>query len=120
MFGTEDQEGIWMQKTKARNFTGTNGKVWVLRLYVVGLTEESLFAYENLKNLCEQHLHRKYRIDVVDLLENPGLARREHIVATPTVARNLPKPLKKIVGDLSRKERALMGLDIRPLKTDDN
>jgi circadian clock protein KaiB len=88
--------------------------VWELRLYVAGMTPTSIRAFENLKRLCEEHMHGAYRIQVVDLLERPMLARGDQIVAVPTLVRRLPTPVKKIIGDLSNTERVLVGLDLRP------
>lgn len=85
-----------------------------LRLYVAGQTVKSLNAFANLKNICETHLAGKYRIEVIDLLENPQLAAGDQILAIPTLVRQLPKPVKKIFGDLSNTLRVLVGLDIRP------
>ncbi len=90
---------------------------WELRLYVAGQTEKSLRAFENLKKMCEENLKGKYRIEIIDLLKNPQLARGDQIIAIPTLVRRLPPPLRKIVGDLSNTERTLVGLDIRPAKT---
>lgn len=90
--------------------------VYVLRLYVAGQTPKSMTAFANLKKLCEEHLTGKYKIEVIDLLKNPQLARGDQIFAIPTLVRKLPPPLKKIIGDLSNTERVLVGLDIRPLK----
>ncbi|HEY3296319.1 MAG TPA: circadian clock KaiB family protein [bacterium] len=87
---------------------------WELRLYVAGQSTKSLTAFANLKRMCEEHLEGKYRIEVVDLLENPQLAKGDQILAIPTLVRKLPEPLKKIIGDLSNTERTLVGLDIRP------
>ena len=84
-----------------------------LRLYVAGQTPKSLVALANLKKMCEEHLAGKYRIEVIDLLENPKLARGDQIVAIPTLVRRLPPPLKKIIGDLSNTERVLVGLQLR-------
>jgi circadian clock protein KaiB len=88
-------------------------KHWELRLYVAGQTPKSLVAFANLKKICEAHLTGQYRIEVVDLLENPQLAKGDQIFAIPTLVRKLPPPLKKIIGDLSNTERVLVGLDIR-------
>ena len=88
-------------------------KQWELRLYVAGQTPKSLLAFANLKKLCEQHLAGEYRIEVVDLLEKPQLAKGDQIFAIPTLVRKLPTPIKKIIGDLSNTERVLVGLDIR-------
>jgi circadian clock protein KaiB len=83
-----------------------------LRLYVAGQTVKSLNAFANLKRICETHLAGKYRIEVIDLLENPQLAAGDQILAIPTLVRKLPKPIKKIIGDLSNTLRVLVGLDI--------
>ncbi len=88
--------------------------VFVLRLYIAGQTPKCLRAFENLKRICEEHLANRYRIEMVDLLENPQLARGDQIVAVPTLVRRLPEPIKKIIGDLSNTERVLVGLDLRP------
>lgn len=88
-------------------------EIWELRLYVAGQTPNSLKAFANLKKICEEHLAGKYQIEVVDLLENPTLARGDQILAIPTLVRKLPEPVKKIIGDLSNTERVLVGLDLR-------
>jgi len=87
---------------------------WRLRLYVAGQTPKSITALANLKRLCELHLAGRYRIEVVDLLSQPHLARRDDIVVVPTLVRHLPAPMRKIIGDLSNMERVLAGLDILP------
>lgn len=90
--------------------------VWTLRLYVAGQTPKCLKAFANLKKICEEHLEGKYRIEVVDLLEQPQLAQGDQIVALPTLVRKLPPPVRKIIGDLSNTERVLVGLDLRPIQ----
>jgi circadian clock protein KaiB len=87
---------------------------WNLRLYVAGQTPRSLSAFKNLKEICEEYLKGKYHIEVVDLMENPTLARGDQIFAVPTLVRKLPQPIRKIIGDLSNTERVLVGLDIQP------
>ena len=87
---------------------------WELRLYVAGQSKRSLAAIANLKRLCDEHLPGKYRIEVVDLVKNPQLAAGDQILAIPTLVRKLPEPIKKIIGDLSNVERALVGLDLKP------
>jgi circadian clock protein KaiB len=84
---------------------------WELRLYVAGQTPKSLTAMANLKKLCEENLAGRYRIEVIDLLVNPQLARADQILAIPTLVRRLPEPMRKIIGDLSSSERVLVGLD---------
>ncbi|MCU1367517.1 MAG: circadian clock protein KaiB [Ilumatobacteraceae bacterium] len=89
-------------------------KEWQLRLYVAGETARSTAALANLRRICEEHLAGKYSIDVVDLLVRPQLAKGEQIVAIPTLVRRLPEPVRKIIGDLSDRDRVLIGLDLRP------
>jgi circadian clock protein KaiB len=86
---------------------------WESRLYVAGQSPRSLEALINLRKLCETHLAGKYHIDVVDLLQNPQLARDDQIMAIPTLVRQLPTPIRKIIGDLSNTERTLVGLQLR-------
>lgn len=88
-------------------------ETFVLRLYVAGQTPRCVRAFANLKRLCEEHLANRYRIEIIDLLENPQLARGDQILAVPTLVRRLPEPMKKIIGDLSNTERVLVGLDLR-------
>ncbi len=94
-------------------------KVYILRLYVAGQTRKSLAAFANLKKICEEHLKGRYRIEIIDLLEHPQLAKGDQILAIPTLVRQLPPPLKKIIGDLSDTEKVLVGLDIRPAEQAD-
>ena len=89
---------------------------YLLRLYVAGQTPKSLQAFANLKEICETHLKGRYRIEVVDLIQNPALARGDQILALPAVVRQLPPPVKKIIGDFSDAERVLVGLDLRVVK----
>jgi circadian clock protein KaiB len=88
-----------------------------LRLYIAGQTPKSLTALSNLKKICEAHLSGKYRIEVIDLVKTPQLAQGDQILAIPTLVRNLPTPIRKIIGDLSNTERVLVGLDLRPGET---
>jgi circadian clock protein KaiB len=90
---------------------------WSLRLYVAGQSAKCVAAVRNLNRFCEQHLAGRYQIEVIDLLENPRLARDHQILAIPTLVRKLPEPLRKIVGDLSNTERMLVGFDLRPMGT---
>lgn len=91
------------------------GYIWELRLYVAGPTPKSISAFANLKKICEEHLAGQYRIEVIDLLENPRMAQVDQIVAIPTLVRKLPEPMRKIIGDLANTERVLKGLDVRPV-----
>ena len=94
----------------------TSEEKWMLRLYTAGQSPRSLAALDNLKRICEEHLSGRYSIEIVDLLKNPRLAKNDQIVAIPTLVRQLPAPLRKIIGDLSDTERALVGLQLRPRK----
>ena len=89
---------------------------WELRLYIAGHTPKSIEAITNLKRICDRSLAGKYKIEIIDLLQNPQLARGDQILAIPTLVRRLPQPVKKIIGDLSDTERVLVGLDIRPTR----
>ena len=94
-----------------------DSNIWELRLYVAGKTSRSVAALENLTKLCEEHLHGKYKIEVVDLLIHPKLAEGDQIIAIPTLVRKLPQPIRKVIGDLSNTERTLVGLQLRPSKS---
>jgi circadian clock protein KaiB len=87
---------------------------WELRLYVAGQTPKSLAAMNNLRRMLDEHMPKQYRIEVIDLLANPRLAKEDQIVAIPTLVRKLPDPVRRIIGDLSDTERTLVGLQLRP------
>ena len=86
---------------------------WILRLYIAGQTLKASTALSNLKLICEDQLKGKYQIEVIDLLKQPQLARDNQILAVPTLVRKLPIPVRRIIGDLSDKERVLVGLDLK-------
>ena len=102
-----------MESGQKHNKKSDEKETYELRLYVAGQTPKSVKAFANLKKMCEEHLKGRYRITVVDLIENPKLAHDDQILAVPTLVRKLPPPLKKIIGDLSDQERVLVGLDVR-------
>jgi circadian clock protein KaiB len=87
--------------------------IWNLKLYVAGQTKKSITVFANLKKICDTHLAGKYRIEVIDLLKHPQLAKGDQIIAIPTLVKKLPAPIKKIIGDLADTERVLVGLDIK-------
>jgi circadian clock protein KaiB len=91
-----------------------DGKRWNLRLYIAGQTPKSMVALANLRRICEQHMDGRYTIEIIDLMANPRLAQQDQIVAIPTLVREIPSPLKRIIGDLSNTEKVLVGLDIAP------
>ena len=93
---------------------GNHPEVWELRLYVAGQTPKSITAFANLKRLCEGQLAGRYKIEVVDLMKYPNRARRDDVIVVPTLVRQLPPPIRKIIGDLSNTERVLIGLDLLP------
>jgi len=86
----------------------------VLRLYVAGTTPNSVRAIENIKHICEEYLKGRYDLEVVDIYQQPILAKGDQIIAVPTLIRKLPPPLRKFIGDMSATERILVGLDLRP------
>ena len=102
-----------LPKSKAKRVEAPSF-AWELRLYVAGPTPKSLTAFRNIERLCEEHLAGRYRIEVIDLLEHPDMARGDQIVAIPTLVIKLPAQVQKIIGDLSNTERVLVGLDLRP------
>lgn len=94
------------------SFNGSSEK-YILRLYVTGQTPKSLRAINNLKKICEENLQGMYELTVIDLFQNPTLAQGDQIIAIPTLIRQLPEPLRHIIGDLSNTERVLIGLDVK-------
>lgn len=106
-------------RPKTRSAEANSAKpseIFSLRLYVAGRTPRSLAAFANLKRLCEQHLNGRYEIEVIDLMETPGLAEADEILATPTLVRKLPGSARRIVGDLSCSDRVLVGLELLPAR----
>jgi circadian clock protein KaiB len=101
------------ERKKQEAGTEKRAAEWLLKLYVAGTTPKSIAAFTNLKRICETHLKGKYEIEIVDLLVSPGLAKGDQIVAVPTLVRQLPPPVKKIIGDLALEERVLVGLDLK-------
>jgi circadian clock protein KaiB len=91
----------------------------ILRLYVAGMTPQSRRAIANIKQICEEHLKGRYSLEVIDIYQQPVLAEGEQIIATPTLVKKLPLPLRRLLGDLSDTERVLVGLDVRSKKSDD-
>lgn len=103
----------------AKSATKRRAKTHLLRLYVSGLTPRSTQAIANLKTICEEHLEGRYRLEVIDIYQQPALAQSEQIVAVPTLIKRLPAPIRRVVGDLSVKERVLFGLDLAPVPAGD-
>ncbi len=109
---------------KRRPAKTSRGEFYILRLYIAGQTPNSIAAIANLKKICEDKLQRRYRIEVIgryrieviDLLLKPQLAKGDHIIAIPTLVRRLPPPVKKIIGNLSKTESVIVGLDLQPVR----
>jgi circadian clock protein KaiB len=93
--------------------TGNDGVI-ELRLYIAGQTRKSVAALTNLRRICDEHLAGRYRVEVIDLMENPQRAQHDQILAIPTLVRRLPEPIRRIIGDLSNSERVLVGLEVEP------
>ncbi len=89
---------------------------YLLRLYVTGMTPKSAAAIQNVKNICEEHLKDRYELGIIDIYQQPTLAKGEQIIAAPTLVKKLPLPLRKFIGDMANTERILLGLDLRPKK----
>lgn len=85
---------------------------YVLRLYVTGMTARAIRAIENVRAICDEHLEGRYDLEVVDVYQQPALAKDEQIIAAPTLIKKLPLPLRRIIGDMSRRDRVLLGLDL--------
>ena len=92
--------------------SGSGHTKYVLRLYVSGSTSKSATAIENIKRICEEHLKNRYHLEVIDIYQQPNLAREEQIVAVPTLIKRSPLPLRRLIGDLSNPKRVLAGLDL--------
>ena len=103
-------------KTAVKKTRKTEPKkeLWSLRLYVAGQTPNSVRAIENIKRICEEFLKGRYDLEVIDIYQQPVLARGDQIIAVPTLIKKLPPPLRKFIGDMSATERILVGLDLRP------
>jgi circadian clock protein KaiB len=101
------------------NYGQLNKGQYLLKLYITGVTPRSVRAIENIKKMCEQYLHGRYNLEVIDLYQNPTLAKGEQIIAAPTLIRKLPLPLRRIIGDMSNEGQLLVGLDLRKIINDD-
>ena len=107
------------RKSDGRAGGGERDEQYVLRLYVAGVTPRSVQAIGNVKAVCETHLRGRYELQVIDIYQQPMLAKGDQIIAVPTLIKKLPVPLRTLIGDLSDAERVLIGLDLRPRKPGD-
>lgn len=89
---------------------------YILRLYITGSTRRSILAITNLKKICEEYLEGRYELEVIDLFQKPSLAKGDQIIAAPTLIKKLPLPFRRIIGDMSNKEKVLLGLDLREVR----
>jgi len=89
---------------------------YILRLYITGSTSRSILAITNLKKICEEYLEGRYELEIIDLYQKPSLAKGEQIIAAPTLIKKLPLPFRRIIGDMSDKEKVLLGLDLKVMK----
>lgn len=86
---------------------------YILKLYVAGLTPRSISALRSVKDICERHLQGRYELEIIDIYEHPSLAKDQQIIAAPTLIKQLPLPLRRLIGDMADQERVLVGLDLR-------
>ena len=102
-------------QTLGENLAPETDEKWFLRLYVAGRSPKCVTALDNLKRFCDERMAGRYEIEIVDLLENPRLAKDDQIIAIPTLVRRLPEPVRKIIGNLSDTERMVVGLNLQPM-----
>jgi circadian clock protein KaiB len=88
-------------------------EIYVLKLYITGMTPNSQRAVENIKNICEQYLKDRYELEIIDIYQQPSLAQKEQLIAAPTLVKSLPVPVRKLIGDMSNKEKILVGLNLK-------
>jgi circadian clock protein KaiB len=96
--------------------SGSGKDKYILRLYITGTTKRSVLALTNLKKICDEYLEGRYELEVIDLYQMPSLAKDEQIIAAPTLIKKLPLPFRRIIGDMSNKEKVLLGLDLKKVK----
>ena len=94
------------------------GQKYILKLYVTGMTPRSQQAIANIKKICEEHLAGRYELQIIDVYQQPTLAKGEQIIAAPTLVKKLPEPLRRFIGDMANTDRILLGLDLKPKKSD--
>ena len=109
----DDSENKILKEMKAAIEARGNNH-YVLRLYISGLTPKSQRAIDNLKAICEKHLQDRYELEIIDIFQQPDLARAEQVIAAPTLIKELPPPLRKFIGDMSQTEKILVGLEVKP------
>lgn len=98
----------------------SDNQQYLLRLYITGSTPTSVKAVANIKRICEEHLKDSYKLEVIDIYQQPQLAKGDQIIAAPTLVKQLPHPLRRLIGDMSNTERVLLGLDLKPRGSSDD
>ena len=114
-----DQENNSYEEFEETLETSHKDGKYILRLFIAGINPRSKKALENLMEICEKNLKDKYELEVIDIYQNPIFAKEGHIIAAPTLIKELPLPIRRFVGDLSDKDKLLLGLDIRTKKDSD-
>ncbi|NJD53345.1 MAG: thiol-disulfide isomerase [Candidatus Methanoperedens sp.] len=112
----DNEEIKYTQKEFEESIEKLGEEKYILRLYITGITPKSTSAILNVKKICEENLKGHYELEVIDIYQQPVLAKDEQIIAAPTLIKKLPLPLRRLIGDMSDKERILVGLDLRPKK----
>ena len=110
----DNETTIGFEKATANADAGA--EKYILRLYITGMTPRSRAAVENVKKICQEHLANNYELEVIDVYQQPTLAKGEQIIAAPTLIKKLPLPLRRLIGDMSATDRVLLGLDIKKKK----
>ncbi len=111
----EKEETKGTTATFDQAITGLHKDKYILRLFITGTTARSVLALTNLKKICEEYLEGRYDLEVIDLYQNPGLAKDEQIIAAPTLIKKLPLPFRRIIGDMSDIEKVLIGLEVKKI-----
>lgn len=114
--GTDHQ--LWTGEEFENALRSDRGEKYILRLYVTGMTQRSIAAIENVRRICEENLKGRYELAIIDICQNPEYAKSEDIIAAPTLIKHLPLPLRRFIGDMSNKERILIGMAILPEGTE--
>jgi len=112
----EDAPIKYTQEEFEESIAKSEEEKYILRLYITGITPKSTRAILNVKKICEENLKGRYELEVIDIYQQPLLAKDQQIIAAPTLIKKLPLPLRRLIGDMSDKERILVGLDLRPKK----
>jgi circadian clock protein KaiB len=108
------KDAVYSASNLDESLNGSKNEIYVLKLYVTGMTTRSINAVENIKQIVEEKLPGCYELEVIDIYQHPELAKNEHIIATPTLIKKFPLPMQNIIGDMSDKKRVILDLDLIP------